>query len=107
MAGEIRKAGGQAIAVSGDVTAEDFPGKCVKATVDAFGGIDILINNAGEFHRLILPVYTSKKYVLQRHFGVTTKHRLLGFHEGFYFFITPLFKTPFRVLTSVTEEQKC
>lgn len=47
VAGEIRKAGGQAIAVSGDVTAEDFPGKCVKATVDAFGGIDILINNAG------------------------------------------------------------
>eukprot|EP00884_Botryococcus_braunii_P002497 jgi/Botrbrau1/12248/Bobra.0361s0011.1 len=47
VANDIRKAGGQAIAVGGDVTAEEFPAKCVKATVDAFGQIDILINNAG------------------------------------------------------------
>ncbi|GAA5880943.1 hypothetical protein JCM1840_002104, partial [Sporobolomyces johnsonii] len=44
---EIKKAGGQAIAVGGDVTAEDYPKKLVKATIDAFGDIHILINNAG------------------------------------------------------------
>ncbi|GAA5942255.1 hypothetical protein JCM1841_003102 [Sporobolomyces salmonicolor] len=44
---EIKKAGGQAIAVGGDVTADDYPKKLVKATIDAFGDIHILINNAG------------------------------------------------------------
>lgn len=40
-------AGGESLVVAGDVTAEDFPGKIVKATLDRFGCIDILINNAG------------------------------------------------------------
>ncbi|CAL8464475.1 g4010 [Coccomyxa elongata] len=47
VAAEIRSQGGEAISLAGDVTAEDFPARCVKATVDAFGTIDILINNAG------------------------------------------------------------
>lgn len=47
VAAEIREAGGEAVSVSGDVTAEEFSGRCVKAAVDAFGTIDILINNAG------------------------------------------------------------
>ncbi|KAL8291385.1 hypothetical protein RQP46_002363 [Phenoliferia psychrophenolica] len=46
VADEIKKAGGEAIAVGGDVTAEDYPAKLVKATVDAFGGINH-VNNAG------------------------------------------------------------
>ena len=33
--------------VPGDVTAEDFPGRIVTETVRQFGGIDIIINNAG------------------------------------------------------------
>lgn len=31
------------------MTSEEFPAKCVKATIDAFGQIDILVNNAGEY----------------------------------------------------------
>jgi hypothetical protein len=31
---EIKKAGGQAIAVQGDVTAADFPKKLIKATIE-------------------------------------------------------------------------
>lgn len=46
-AAEIKQAGGEAIVVPGDVTAEDFPGRIVKETVKQFGGIDIIINNAG------------------------------------------------------------
>ncbi|GAA5839086.1 hypothetical protein JCM9279_002591 [Rhodotorula babjevae] len=44
---EIKKAGGEAIAVGGDVTAQDFPKKLVGATVEAYGGINILVNMAG------------------------------------------------------------
>ncbi|BGP43218.1 hypothetical protein JCM10449v2_007246 [Rhodotorula kratochvilovae] len=45
---EIKKAGGTAIAVGGDVTAQDFPKKLVSATVAAFGKtINILVNMAG------------------------------------------------------------
>ena len=47
VAAEIRKAGGEAVSLAGDVTAEEFPGRCVETAVDAFGTIDILINNAG------------------------------------------------------------
>jgi 3-oxoacyl-[acyl-carrier protein] reductase len=47
VAKEIKDAGGQAISVPGDVTKEDFPERIMKATIDAFGRLDILINNAG------------------------------------------------------------
>ena len=39
----------------GDVTAEDFPKKIVQATVDKYGRIDILINNAGTLGYSALP----------------------------------------------------
>ncbi|MNO39298.1 3-oxoacyl-[acyl-carrier-protein] reductase FabG [compost metagenome] len=44
---EIRAAGGEAVACVGSVTAADFAERFVKTAVDSFGGIDIIINNAG------------------------------------------------------------
>ncbi|MCY1268623.1 3-oxoacyl-[acyl-carrier-protein] reductase [compost metagenome] len=44
---EIRAAGGEAVACVGSVTAPDFADRFVKTAVDNFGGIDIIINNAG------------------------------------------------------------
>ncbi|KAF8306822.1 short-chain dehydrogenase/reductase SDR [Clavulina sp. PMI_390] len=44
---EIVAAGGEALAVGGDVMAEDFPDKIVKATVEKYGKINHIINNAG------------------------------------------------------------
>lgn len=44
---EIKKMGGQAVAVSGDITAEGTPEKIIKAALDAFGGIDVIVNAAG------------------------------------------------------------
>lgn len=43
----IREAGGDALAVPGDVTAVDFPERFIQSALDAFGGIDIVVNNAG------------------------------------------------------------
>ncbi|MBV8503410.1 MAG: 3-hydroxybutyrate dehydrogenase [Paucibacter sp.] len=44
---EIKAAGGQAIGVAVDVTSEEQVNASVEATVAAFGGVDILVSNAG------------------------------------------------------------
>ncbi len=46
-AAEIAAAGGQAIGVAMDVTSEEEVNAGVAATVAAFGGVDILVSNAG------------------------------------------------------------
>ena len=51
----IVRAGGEALVVAGDVTAEDFPEKIVRATLEKFGCIDILINNAGAWAHALPP----------------------------------------------------
>ncbi|KAI0085683.1 short-chain dehydrogenase/reductase SDR [Irpex rosettiformis] len=44
---EIKQAGGDAIAVSGDVGADDFPQKVIEATIKKYGKINHIVNNAG------------------------------------------------------------
>jgi 3-oxoacyl-[acyl-carrier protein] reductase len=44
---EIKAKGGEAIAFAGDVTDPEFPGKLMSATIERFGKINILVNNAG------------------------------------------------------------
>ncbi|MFC4521448.1 SDR family NAD(P)-dependent oxidoreductase [Cupriavidus pinatubonensis] len=44
---EIEKAGGKALAFACNVTDADFGTRLVKATLDRFGAIDMIINNAG------------------------------------------------------------
>ncbi|KAL5495842.1 hypothetical protein ACEPAI_1306 [Sanghuangporus weigelae] len=44
---EIKSAGGDAIAVGGDVSADDFPEKILKATIDKYGKLNHIVNNAG------------------------------------------------------------
>src|ERR1700720_535413 len=46
-AGEIRAAGGQAIGIAMDVTDENAVNEGVAAVAAAFGGVDILVSNAG------------------------------------------------------------
>jgi len=45
-AAQIESAGGQALAVVGDVRNDDDVARAVGAAVDRFGGIDIVVNNA-------------------------------------------------------------
>lgn len=44
---EIVSAGGQAVSCIGSVADPDFGERFVKTAVDAYGGIDIIVNNAG------------------------------------------------------------
>jgi 3-oxoacyl-[acyl-carrier protein] reductase len=44
---QIQAAGGEAVACAGDVTAADFGERFVQTAVDSYGGVDIVVNNAG------------------------------------------------------------
>lgn len=44
---EIKNSGGQAIAAAGNVTDPDFPAQLMRRTVDTYGKINVLVNNAG------------------------------------------------------------
>lgn len=43
----IEDAGSKAVACVGSVTDKDFGDKIVKTAIDSFGGVDIIVNNAG------------------------------------------------------------
>jgi 3-oxoacyl-[acyl-carrier protein] reductase len=43
----VEAAGGRAVAVTGDVTATGFAERFTQAALDSFGGLDIIVNNAG------------------------------------------------------------
>ena len=42
-----RAAGSEVLTVTGDVTADDFPASLMEAVQERFGGLDVLVNNAG------------------------------------------------------------
>lgn len=44
---DITAAGGKAIAVQADLNVQEGVDKLVRATIDNFGGVDVLVNNAG------------------------------------------------------------
>ena len=47
VAGEVRSHGGQALVIPGDVNDLDFLAQLVERSVAEFGGLDIVVNNAG------------------------------------------------------------
>lgn len=51
VAEEIRQAGGEAVAVAADVSAEADVRRVVETTVEELGGVDVVFNNAGIIRR--------------------------------------------------------
>jgi len=82
VAQEIIAAGGQAVAVNGDVTAPDFADRFVGAATEKLGGIDIIVNNAG--------------YTWDATIGKTTD-------EQFQAMIDIHLKAPFQLLRAASE----
>jgi len=76
-AAAIRNAGGQAAVVSGDVTDPAFPAQLIKGTLDAFGGIDIIVNNAGYTWDAVIQNMTDKQWYAIMDVHTTAPFRIL------------------------------
>ena len=76
-AAAIRNAGGKAIVVTGDVTDPAFPAQLVKATLDAFGDIDIIVNNAGYTWDAVIQNMTDKQWYAMIDVHTTAPFRIL------------------------------
>ena len=76
-AGAIRNAGGKAIVVAGDVTSEAFPAQLINATLENFGGIDIIVNNAGYTWDGVIHKMTDKQWYAMMDVHTTAPFRIL------------------------------
>lgn len=76
-AAAIRNAGGKAIVVVGDVTDTAFPAQLVGATLDAFGGIDIIVNNAGYTWDAVIQNMSDKQWYAMMDVHTTAPFRIL------------------------------
>ena len=63
---EIRRAGGQPLAIVGDVRDEDAIEQAVARTVEAFGGIDVCVNNASAIDLSPTDRLAAKRYDLMQ-----------------------------------------
>jgi 3-oxoacyl-[acyl-carrier protein] reductase len=76
-AAAIRNAGGKAIVVAGDVTNPAFPAQLIKATLDTFGGIDIIVNNAGYTWDAVIQNMSDKQWYAMIDVHTTAPFRIL------------------------------
>jgi 3-oxoacyl-[acyl-carrier protein] reductase len=73
----IRAAGGKAVVVAGDVTDPAFPAQLIHATLDSFGGIDIIVNNAGYTWDAVIQNMTDKQWYAMLDVHTTAPFRIL------------------------------
>ncbi|HEY5290715.1 MAG TPA: SDR family NAD(P)-dependent oxidoreductase [Burkholderiales bacterium] len=74
---KIRALGSDAISCLGDVTAPDFGTRIVKATLDRFGGIDIIVNNAGYAWDGVIQKMTDEQWYAMLDVHATAPFRIL------------------------------
>jgi 3-oxoacyl-[acyl-carrier protein] reductase len=76
-AAAIQNAGGKAIVVAGDVTDPAFPKQLISATLDNFGGFDIIVNNAGYTWDGVIQNMTDKQWYAMLDVHTTAPFRIL------------------------------
>jgi 3-oxoacyl-[acyl-carrier protein] reductase len=73
----IRQSGRAAAHLAGDVTAPDFPQKLVDATLATFGGLDIVVNNAGYTWDNVIQKTTDEQYLAMLGIHLVAPFRIL------------------------------
>jgi len=76
-AAAIRAAGGKAVVVAGDVTDPAFPAQLIQATLNSFGGIDIIVNNAGYTWDAVIQNMSDKQWYAMLDVHTTAPFRIL------------------------------
>ncbi len=73
----ITSAGGTAAAFPGSVTDDSFPDRLIEFTVDAFGGVDIIVNNAGYIWNSAMHNHSDEQWQAMLDVHVTAPFRIL------------------------------
>lgn len=73
----IRDAGGQAVACVGSVSATDFAERFVGSAVDAYQGVDIIVNNAGYTWDSVIQKMTDEQWFAMIDCHLTAPFRIL------------------------------
>lgn len=81
---EITKAGGEAIGVAGDVAADDFPKRIVDATIQKWGKINHIVNNAGFTYDKMLHTMPDDAYDIIMKVHVRAPFRLVRAAAPYY-----------------------
>ncbi len=74
---DIKVAGGEAIACHGSVTAPDFAERFVHSAIDAYKGIDIIVNNAGYTWDSVIQKMTDEQWYAILDCHLTAPFRIL------------------------------
>jgi 3-oxoacyl-[acyl-carrier protein] reductase len=73
----IRAAGSDAVACVGNVTTADFGERFVKSAIDTFGGVDIIVNNAGYTWDNVVQKMTDEQWYAMIDVHMTAPFRIL------------------------------
>jgi 3-oxoacyl-[acyl-carrier protein] reductase len=76
-AAEVNASGGKAIACAGSVTDPEFPNRLVKTCADSFGGIDIIVNNAGYTWDSVVQNMTDEQWYAMIDVHLTAPFRII------------------------------
>jgi 3-oxoacyl-[acyl-carrier protein] reductase len=74
---EVEAGGGQAVSCWGNVTAPDFAERFVKTAVDAYQGLDIIVNNAGYTWDNVIQKMTDEQWYAMLDCHLTAPFRIL------------------------------
>ncbi|MDY6880588.1 MAG: SDR family oxidoreductase [Desulfatiglans sp.] len=74
---ELKKMGAKAVACPGNVVDIDFPEKLMKTTIDAFGKLDVIVNNAGYTWDAVIQNTTEEQWYAMMDIHATAPFRII------------------------------
>jgi 3-oxoacyl-[acyl-carrier protein] reductase len=82
-ASAIQAAGGAALGLAGDVTEKSFPRLIVDAAINKFGGLDIIVNNAGYTWDAVIHKMTDEQWEAILAVHLTAPFRVIRAASGY------------------------
>jgi 3-oxoacyl-[acyl-carrier protein] reductase len=73
----LEKTGAKAASLAGDLTLQSFPDELVEATISSFGGLDIIVNNAGYTWDNVIQKTTDEQFQAMLDIHVVVPFRIL------------------------------